>query len=156
MPKGEYIRKTARYNGKQYEAYGTTELEAMTKLADKLAAAKRGTEAISGSMTVDAWFKQWFVTYKKPKGLTPKSLGMYREKYEKYIKPRIGRLKLKDVKDIHLQKIMNEQAGMSSSHAKKVRIVLQELFKRARQSRLITYDPAELLELPATTTGSHR
>ena len=41
---------------------------------------------------------------------------------------------------------MNEQAGMSSSHAKKVRIVLQELFKRARQSRLITYDPAELLE----------
>lgn len=40
MPKGGYIRKTARYNGKQYEAYGTTELEAMTKLADKLAAAK--------------------------------------------------------------------------------------------------------------------
>ena len=133
MPKGEYIRKTARYNGKQYEAYGTTELEAMTKLADKLAAAKRGTEAIGGSMTVDAWFKQWFVTYKKPKGLTPKSLGMYREKYEKYIKPRIGRLKLKDVKDIHLQKIMNEQAGMSSSHAKKVRIVLQELFKRSEE-----------------------
>ena len=156
MPKGGYIRKTARYNGKQYEAYGTTELEAMTKLADKLAAAKRGDETIGGSMTVDAWFKQWFVTYKKPKGLTPKSLGMYCEKYEKYIKPRIGRLKLKDVKDIHLQKIMNEQAGMSSSHAKKVRIVLQELFKRARQSRLITYDPAELLELPATTTGSHR
>ena len=30
MPKGGYIRKTARYNGKQYEAYGTTELEAMT------------------------------------------------------------------------------------------------------------------------------
>ena len=28
----------------------------MTKLADKLAAAKRGTEAIGGSMTVDAWF----------------------------------------------------------------------------------------------------
>lgn len=156
MSKSKYVRRTARYNGKQYEAYGKTELEAMTKLADKLAAAKRGEEAIGGTMTVDAWFNQWFTTYKEPKGLTPKSLGMYREKYDKYIKPRIGRLKLKDVKDIHLQKIMNEQAGMSSSHTKKVRMVLQELFERARQSRLITHDPAELLELPATTSGGHR
>lgn len=36
----QYIRKTARYNGKKYEATGKTELEAMTKLAEKLAAAR--------------------------------------------------------------------------------------------------------------------
>lgn len=60
---GEYIRKTARYNGKKYEATGKTELEAMTKLAEKLAAAKRGEEAIGGSMTVTAWYKQWKATY---------------------------------------------------------------------------------------------
>ncbi len=65
-------------------------------------------------------------------------------------------MKLRDVKDIHLQKIMNEQQGMSSSHTKKVRMVLRKLFKRARQSRIIPYDPAELLELPATTKGTHR
>ena len=65
---GEYIRKTARYNGKKYEATGKTELEAMTKLAEKLAAAKRGEEAIGGSMTVTAWYKQWKATYKDPKG----------------------------------------------------------------------------------------
>lgn len=152
----KYYRKTARFNGKKYETTGKTELEALTKLADKLAAAKRGEETIGGSMTVDAWFKEWLSTYKEPKGLTAKSLGMYREKYNGYIKPRIGRLKLKDVKDTHLQKIMNEQAGMSSSHAKKVRMVMQEMFKRARQSRLIAYDPAELLELPATTAGRRR
>lgn len=152
----KYFRKTARLNGKKYEATGKTELEAMTKLADKLAAAKRGEEAIGGSMTVDAWFKEWLATYKEPKGLTKKSLGMYQEKYKRYIKPRIGRMKLKDVKDTHLQKIMNEQAGMSSSHAKKVRMVMQEMFKRARQSRLILYDPAELLELPQTKKGERR
>lgn len=152
----KYFRKTARFNGKKYEATGKTELEAMTKLADKLAAAKRGEETIGGSMTVDAWFKEWLETYKKPKGLTKKSLGMYQEKYEGYIKRRIGTMKLKDVKDTHLQKIMNEQEGMSSSHAKKVRMVMQEMFKRARQSRLISYDPAELLELPQTKKGTHR
>lgn len=152
----KYIRKTARYNGKKYEATGKTELEALQKLADKLAAAKRGEEVVGGSMTVDAWYKEWKALYKDPKGLTPKSLVMYDEKYRNYIKPRIGHLKLRDVRDVHLQRILNEQAGMSSSHVKKIRMVMQQMFKRARQSRLITFDPAELLELPSTTTGGHR
>ena len=152
----QYIRKTARYNGKKYEATGKTELEAMTKLAEKLAAAKRGEEVISGSMTTDAWYKEWKATYKDPKGLTGKSLGMYDEKYRKYISPLIGHMKLRDVKDAHLQKILNAQAGMSQSHVEKVRRVIRELFSRARKSRLIPYDPSEDLELPAYHAGTHR
>ena len=152
----EYIRKTARYNGKKYSAIGKTELEAMTRLAEKLAAAKRGEETISENMSVDTWYKNWKETYKDPKGLTSKSLGMYDEKYRGYIKPRIGHMKLKEVKEVHLQRIMNEQAGKSESHAKKVRMVLQEMFRRARQSHLIIYDPAETLELPAVTQGIRR
>lgn len=152
----EYIRKTARFNGKRYEATGKTELEAMTKLAEKLAAAKRGEEVVGGSMTVNVWYKQWKELYKDPKGLTAKSLGMYDEKYNKYIKPKIGHMKLRDVKDVHLQRILNGQAGKSTSHVKKIRMVMQEMFKRARQSRLIVYDPAELLELPTVVEGKRR
>lgn len=152
----QYIRKTARYNGKKYEATGKTELEAMTKLAEKLAAAKRGEELISGSMTVDSWYAQWKATYKDPKGLTKKSLGMYDEKYNGYIKPRIGYMKLRDVKDTHLQKILNGESGKSKSHVEKIRRVLREMFSRARKSRLIAYDPSEDLELPAAKDGSHR
>lgn len=153
---GEYIRKTARYNGRKYEATGKTEIEAMTKLAEKLAAAKRGEETIGGSMTVNAWYAEWKRTYKDPKGLTKKSLKMYDEKYNSYIRPAIGHMKLKDVKDVHLQRILNSQANMSDSHVKKIRMVLQGMFKRARQSRLIPYDPAELLELPAVKQGKRR
>ena len=152
----KYIRKTARYNGKKYEAIGKTELEAMTRLAEKLASAKRGEELFSGNMTVNAWYKQWKTTYKDPKDMTAKSLGMYDEKYNGHIKPYIGSMKIKDVKDIHLQKILNAQAGKSDSHVKKVRSVLQQMFKRARQSRLIIYDPAELLELPKTVKNKRR
>lgn len=155
MAEGSY-RKTARWNGKRYEAVGKTELEALTRLAEKLAAAKRGEEAINGDMAVNAWYKQWKAAYKDKKGLTEKSLGMYDEKYNKYIKPAIGHMKLRSVTDVHLQRILNDQAGMSVSHVKKVRMVLQELFRRARQSRLIPYDPAELLELPACTQGTRR
>lgn len=153
---GKPVRKTARYNGKKYEATGIDDLDALTKLSEKIAAAKRGEEVIGGSMTVNAWYAKWKATYKDPKGLTKKSLGMYDEKYNGYIKPRIGILKMKDVRDIHLQRILNDQAGKSASHVKKVRIVLQEMFKRARQSRIIPYDPAELLELPSSTSGKRR
>ena len=152
----DYIRKTKKYNGKQYVAYGKTEYEAMEKLAEKMAEVKRGEELLSDSMTVSAWYKQWLETYKKPKGLTDKSLGMYDEKFNKYIRPRIGTMKLRDVKEAHLQRILNEQEGMSYSHCSKVRIVLQQMFKRARQSRLIIHDPAELLELPRSKKGTRR
>ena len=106
----KYVRKTARFNGKKYEAIGKTELEAMTKLAEKLAAAKRGEVVVGGSMTVDAWYKEWKALYKEPKGLTPKSLVMHDEKYKGYIKPRVGNMKLRDVRDVHLQRILNDQA----------------------------------------------
>ena len=57
---------------------------------------------------------------------------------------------------MHLQRILNDQAGRSASHVKKLRMVMQEMFKRARQSRLIVYDPAELLERPNVKQGVRR
>lgn len=152
----ELVRKYARYKGRRYTASGATEREAMMNLAEKLAAAKRGEETVGGEMSVDAWFKRWLNLYKKPKGLTEKSLKMYTEKYENHIKPRIGSLKMEDVRDVHLQSILNDQAGMSASHVKKLCMVMREMFRRARQSRIIPYDPAELLELPSVTEGKRR
>lgn len=153
---GRYVRKTARYNGKKYEATGKTEAEALRKLAEKLADAKRGESAVGGSMTVNAWYAQWVELYKGSKGLTEKSLKMYEEKYRLHIKPYIGSMKMKDVRDVHLQRILNSQSGKSASHVKKIRMILQQMFKRARQSRIIPYDPAELLELPAVRQGRRR
>lgn len=154
--KNDLVRKFARYNGKRYTASGTTEREAIMNLAEKLAAAKRGEEATSGKMSVNAWFKQWLELYKKPKGMTEKSLKMYTEKYNNYIGPRIGTMRIEDVRDVHLQSILNDQAGKSSSHVKKLCMVLKQMFRRARQSRIIMYDPAELLELPNMSEGKRR
>ena len=157
-PKKKYVyaRKTQWFEGKKYEGWGKTEAEAIRKLADKIAAAKRGEGVTGGNMTADAYFELWLKTYKASKDLTPKSLSMYGEKYRNYIQPVIGSLRLRDVKEIHLQSILNGQAGKSASHVKKIRMVLQAMFKRARQSRLIVYDPAELLELPSVTEGHRR
>ena len=60
------------------------------------------------------------------------------------------------MRDLHLQTILNTQAGRSYSHVSKLRMVLQELFRQARRSRLIVFDPAEGLQLPESTKRSHR
>ena len=114
---------------------------------------ERGEIVINANTTVDHWFKEWVETYKKAAGLTPKSLKMYDEKYRNYIQPVIGAMKLRDVREIHLQKILNDQAGRSYSHVSKIRLVLKEMFSRARKTRIITFDPAEDLKLPS---GNHR
>ena len=150
------IRKATRINGRWVSAYGKTEAEAMKKLAAKIVEIERGEEAIGGNMTVDAWHKKWKATYKDSKGLTKKSLGMYDEKYDNYIKQRIGHLKMKDVRDIHLQTILNDESGKSESHLKKIRIVMHGMFRQARRSKIIPYDPSECLEIPAGTKRSRR
>ena len=135
MGKYNYIRRSITWEGKRYEVYGKTEREAADKLAALKASLKRGERTVGANSTVDRWFQEWFELYKKPTDLTPKSLGMYAEKYRLYIQPRIGKMKLKDVKDVHLQRILNEEAGKSRSHVNKIRLVMKELFSRARKSR---------------------
>ena len=150
------IRKATHVNGKYVSATGKTESEALKNLARKIIEIERGEDTIDGNMTVDSWYKKWKSTYKDPKGLTPKSLGMYDEKYNNHIKPQIGHMKISSVRDVHLQKILNGEAGKSESHLKKIRIVLQGMFRQARISRVIAIDPSECLEIPKSRKGARR
>lgn len=111
MKKYNYVRKTFSWEGKRYTAYGKTEMEALQKMVELKEALKRGEKAINDKTTVDRWFREWIEVYKKPSGITEKSLDMYMQKYNGYIKPVLGSLPLKDIKEIQLQKILNEEAG---------------------------------------------
>lgn len=151
-----YIRKTTTWKGKRYEVRAHTEEEAIEKLAVLKDQLKSGMKSDREALTVNAWFEEWMQIYKEPAGLTGKSLGMYREKYCGYIRPRIGPMKLKDVTETHLQRILNDQAGKSFSHVSKLRLVMKALFSRAHASHLILWDPSEKLTLPRTTKGVRR
>ena len=150
-----YFRATFYYKGKQYVATGKTQREADKKAALKLDKLERGEVGISGKMTVGRWAEEWLETYKRP-ATGDKQYGMYLGMVKNAIVSEIGSLQLDEVTVVHLQKILNRAAGKSSSHANKLRNTLRSMFKVARTSRLINYDPAETLALPKTTNGSHR
>ena len=152
----KYIKKRITWDGKRYEVRGKTEAEALEKLAELLDALKDGRPVTSGDTYVNDWFQEWKRVYKIPSDLTRKSLKLYDEKYHKYIGPVVGKMRLRDVRDIQLQSILNEQRGMSFSHVTKLRMVMQELFHQAYRSRLIPFDPSDGLRLPKNVKGSHR
>lgn len=106
--------------------------------------------------TVSAYYARWRELYKKSSGITAKSLSSYDEKFRKYIRPAVGEAPLSAVTDGDLQAILNASAGMSYSHLSKLRSLMQQLFSRALRSRLISYNPADGLELPACTRRQRR
>ena len=108
-------------------------------------------------MTVESWSQEWLEVYKKP-GLTDKSYKNIARHVNSVIIPQIGSLRLVDVTDVHLQKVLNSKAGFSYSEVKHLRDVLKAMFKKAAEStpKLINDNPAKSLEMPTHTKGKRR
>lgn len=70
--------------------------------------------------------------------------------------PAIGGMKIKDVKPIHLQKIINGLNGYSKDYITKVQYTLNQIFEKAIQNKMILDNPAKDLEKPAATNGTNR
>ena len=151
----KYFRKTKQIDGHRYIAYGKSEREAQKKLDDILFEVRQNGQRLDGNITVRKWSKEWLEVYIDPKDITDKSRSMYQQKLNRYILPEIGDMRIKDVKDTHLQKLLNK-SNSSKSTAQKVKIVVQKMFHQAYRSRLIAYDPAEDLILPKASEGKGR
>ena len=149
------FRSTFYYEGRRYETTGKDQKEADQKAAIKQDRLKRGEVGISANMTVKRWAEEWLETYKRPT-VTDKSYKDYKRQIDNIIVPAIGNMRVCDVKDIHLQKIMNSRAGKSLTRVKLLKNTIRAIFTRARQSKLIIDDPSEFLEMPKAKNGTHR
>lgn len=144
------------YNGKKYEKTSTKSQRDADKKADQLRRdLEDGKVGISKQMRVSAWAYEWLETYKKPR-VGEKCYKEHKRHIEKMIIPQIGGLRLSEVTDIHLQKMLNTKAGRSFSDTKYLRDTIRAIFIKAKESRLINYNPAEFLKMPTTTKGTRR
>lgn len=148
-------RSTFYYQGERYEATGKTQKEADQKAAIKRDQLERGEIGISSNMSVRRWAEEWLETYKKPV-LAQKQYDDYNSQLNRIILPAVGSMRLADVKDIHLQKILNSKAGYSLDRLSKLRNRMNAMFRQACISQLIPRNPAEHLTLPAAKDGTHR
>ncbi|MDD3029832.1 MAG: site-specific integrase [Alphaproteobacteria bacterium] len=133
--------------------YGHTWEEADAQRKAYAEERKLGAPFGSDKITVSEWCDEWFSNYK------PKVKGTNRVSYNAYIarlKNDLGFALVRDVLHIHLQASLNKMSGMSMSSITKYKMVLQQVFARARQNKIIRDDPSEMLEIPEGTEGEHR
>ena len=147
-------QKQFRYEGKKYAVYGDTLEEVIEKKALKLKDLKEGKVTVSGSMTVREWTDRCLSVYKP--NVSPDYMSQMRARIDKHILSYIGNLKIKDVKPLQCQEILNAQAGKSKSHVVKLHQELTFIFEKAVQNKLIFESPAASLTRPDAEQGHRR
>lgn len=175
-----YVRKTFTYKGQRFTVRGKTEKEAREKMHQLMCDLEGGVavkqhavimrqKSMTGDLTVSEYSEIWLETYIKPKVRKPgsakqkhtieeKSYDMYVYKLNGTILPAVGDLRLCEVVDTHLQKVLNDEKykGRSKSHCEKVKVVMNAMFRQAVKSRLIAYNPTEDLIVTAEEGEGHR
>lgn len=150
-----YKMKTSfRYEGKRYYVYGNDETELAVNKAMKLRDLQE-QKVIESNMLVKDWAKEWLETY-KINSCNDKTYKDYVHRLEKYILPIIGHLRIKDVKPVHLQHIMQRNSNLSQSRIDKLHQCICQIFNTAVINDLIVKSPAIGLVKPKGTKGSHR
>lgn len=127
--------------------YGDSQEEAIAKRDDLKRQAESGVDLSAGKMTLGEWLNKWLETYNTNNRHNTEAV------YESTIKYRIEKsvkdMQLKQVRNSHLQAMMNRQAEKySPKTCELIRTVLNQAFIKAVKNQYLLANPAAGLEIP--------
>lgn len=134
--------------------YGRTRAEAEAKRDAYKRDIEDGIDTGKDEMTVRDWVDFWYEKYQKPR-MKPE----YAETYIIYVnrlKKAIGEKKIKAVRESDLQSELNSVSDMSESTIDKYAAVIKKVFYKAKKNKILRDNPAEDLDVPSGTKGTHR
>jgi len=154
LPRGISIRKDGRYqarytlNGKRHTIYGRTRKEVEKKLRDVEYEIDHGIYARPDKVTVDSWYQTWMVEY-RTNIVRESTLDTYRH-YYRLAGAELGKMKLQAVRPEHIQKVLNRLIGegYSAGYIRKIRALMNLLFRQAYLNGIITVNPVDRTVLP--------
>lgn len=152
----DYVTRTFEFDGKRYYVRGKDDKDAEIKRELKKKELEEGKRIITGSTTVSAWSKEWLETYKES-NVNPRHYSDLKSIVDNFISPSIGPIKVKQIKPLHLQKILNGLKGKySDSYIDKIYDVIRQIFSSAWDNHLIMDNPSESLVKPVGKPKSER
>lgn len=147
MARKGYVASTFTYEGKRYYAYGKTQREADRAADKRLEELETNARRITGSTTVEEWSLKWLEDYKQ--GVVGQAwYDDMNSLIRNHIVPEIGPMRIRDVRPMHLTRLLNKHVDMSDSHMHKLIIVLKQIFDAAEENDLIGKDPAKRIKPP--------
>ena len=153
MSKKYKYRERWTHEGVRVEVKANSKAELRDKVAKKKQELEEGRVIVESSMLVKNWVDVCFDKYKKTAEITIKR---DKQKANKWIVQQIGDMPLKRVKPLHLQEIMNQLNGYSTSFISDVHRLIKWVFGLAYDNRLIRHNPSTRLSKPKGTKTSRR
>ncbi len=145
--KGKLIRKTV---------YGNTKLEVVKKMAALQNEVFSGVVISSSSeMNLKQWLNNWFEVYKM-NTLREQTQSTYKMLIQKIIVPKIGSLKLTEIKPITIQNFINELNKYSNATIVKIKNILNPAFKTAVSNKLMSDNPFVNIQISGEDTKEVR
>jgi integrase len=127
--------------------------EVERKLAEAMGDAARGIVYDDENLTVSDYLDRWLSDSVHG---TVRESTFSRDKYlvTNHIKPSIGRIKLKNVTAVHLQRLYRDRldAGLSGSTVQKMHHVLHKALSQAVRWDLVPRNPADNVKAPTAST----
>ena len=143
-------QKNGLYSARFVDKYGNRKQKRFKKLqecrqwlADASYIDEHSNIAQANDMMTDAWF-EYFIEIKK-KTVRPNTVRNYTERYERNIKPVIGKMLLADIKPLHCQKIFLDMAdeGYKTTTLYQTRIALFNMLELAKENDVLRYNPCK-------------
>jgi integrase len=146
-------RKDGRWEGrfsvqtpdgpKQKTVYGKTRKEVSEALTEAMAGRNKGLVFDAGKLTVGEHLRQWLEDVVKPSA-SHRTYSTNAQQVRTHIAPTLGRIKLKELRKSHIDRLYREKldSGLSHSTVRRVHAVLHRALEEAVKGDLIPRNPA--------------
>src|SRR6266540_5582117 len=134
--------------------YGSTRAAVATKLNEQLGKAAAGELLTSSTPTLKSWLNSWFDTFSgsAPGTIATWSTGtqrVYRCAIDEWLVPPLGATRLEKLTPFKIQKWINgATVKRASEKVVLAHCVLRSALRWAMKQRVLTYNPAALVEVP--------
>lgn len=159
MPKTKYKKRTdGRYqsyivvgtkeNGRpdRKYAYGYTANELENNLAELRVLYNKGIVIRDEGLTISEWSDTWIKTYKS--NVEDNTRKMYEDCIRLYIKPEIGHLKLKNLKENHISSLIKKMQNNGIGRRTEMTLLtIKQILKKAVKNDYISKNVAEDIKL---------
>ena len=146
------IGKDANGKQKRKAFYGKTRKEVQEKLTAAINDINNNSYVEPSSMTVSQWMEVWLKDYKK-NSVKPKTYLNLEGCYRLYVKPKLGGIKLKDLRNDMVQRLINSlnERGIAIDTVRKTRWMLHACVEQAVDNDLLIKNVVRKIKMPQMT-----
>ena len=145
MKRYKYV-KDLTINGKRYKFRADSAVELGEKIAKKKYELETGRITINGNILVKDWAVQCVENYKTNQNDDTRKNYIY--KLNNSVLRHIGNYQVKEVRPLHCQKCLNYQTGRSAKQINEIYQILNFIFSKAVENKMILENPAKSITKP--------